>query len=262
MTRMLLDKELQELDTQVIRLGSLVDDALTRALAALETGDQDKAGSVVVSDTSIDDLHLAIEEHTFRTLALQQPLAGHDLRYLTSLVPVAIDLERIGDEAEAIAQNVLRMRPFRSAGLPQAETLMQQAQGGNSLLASGTAGDQFTEDSIIRGILDLGQQVRFLLQESIKAFADRDAETARSLWREHRLVAKGAYLVRRDLMAILEGAQAIAVLQHDPHLVQRATCLLWIAHELERAADHCSNICERIVFIVQGEIDMQPLSEQ
>ncbi|HET7639764.1 MAG TPA: PhoU domain-containing protein, partial [Ktedonobacteraceae bacterium] len=62
MTRALLDKELQELDAQVIRLGSLVDDALAQALAALETADQDKAGAVVVSDTPIDDLHLAIEE--------------------------------------------------------------------------------------------------------------------------------------------------------------------------------------------------------
>ena len=63
-------------------------------------------------------------------------------------------------------------------------------------------------------------------------------------------------------MLILEGAQAIPVLEHDPHMVQRATCLLWIAHELERAADHCTNICERIVFIVQGETDIEPSLEE
>jgi phosphate transport system protein len=39
-------------------------------------------------------------------------------------------------------------------------------------------------------------------------------------------------------------------------LMQRATYLLWIAYQLERAADHCTNLCERIVFIVQGETDM------
>src|SRR6266571_3829014 len=64
MTRILLDKELHDLDAQLMRLGSLVDTALAQALEAVETGDQDKAGIVVVSDAPIDDLHLAIEEHS------------------------------------------------------------------------------------------------------------------------------------------------------------------------------------------------------
>jgi phosphate transport system protein len=55
--------------------------------------------------------------------------------------------------------------------------------------------------------------------------------------------------------------RAIAALQGDPHVVQRATCLLWIAHELERAAVHCTNVCERVVFIVQGDTDMFPSAE-
>lgn len=256
MTRALLDKELQELDAQVIRLGSLVDDALAQALAALETADQDKAGAVVVSDTPIDDLHLAIEEHAFRTITLQQPLAGRDLRYLTSLVPIAIDLERMGDEAEAIALNVLRMLPLRSGGMLEAGTQIQveSMPGGES--------EQFTEASTVQGLLDLGQQVRSLLQETMRAFASRDTEAARRLWEKDTVIDKRAYVVRRDAMAILEGAQAVPALQHDPHLVQRATCLLWICHELERVADHCTNICERIVFIVQGETDIHPLLEQ
>jgi phosphate transport system protein len=244
-----------------MRLGSLVDDALAQALEALEMGDQDKAGAVVMSDTPIDDLHLAVEEHTFRTLTLQQPLGGRDLRYLTSLVPIAIDLERIGDEAEAIAQNVMRMMPFLSGGVLQADIPTQLVQAGNSLPTSGSEGEQFTEASIVQGILDLGQQVRSLLEETMKAFAGRDAQAARRLWEEDKMVDKGSYAVRRDLMAILEGAQAIPVLQHDPHMVQRATCLLWIAHELERVADHCTNICERVVFIVQGETDIEPSLE-
>jgi phosphate transport system protein len=262
MTRALLDKELQELDTQVIRLGSLVDDALAQALAALETADQNKAGAVVMSDTPIDDLHLAIEEHTFRILTLQQPLAGRDLRYLTSVVPIAIDLERMGDEAEAIALNVLRMAPFRFGEVLEAGTHIQQEQAESSPVASGGEGDQFIEASIIKGILDLSQQVRSLLRETMKAFAGRDTEAARRLWEKDTVIDRRSYVVRRDAMAILESAQAIPALQHDPLMMQRAPCLLWIAHELERAADHCTNICERIVFIVQGETDIHPLREQ
>jgi len=256
MTRALLDKELQNLDAQTIRLGSLVDTALAQALEALETGDQDKAGAVVVSDTPIDDLHLTIEEHTFRVLSLQQPLAGRDLRYLTALVPVAIDLERIGDEAESIAQHVLRMLPFRSARVPQADTYEPQEEEEADLTSAAGMNDQSTEALIMQGILELGREVRSLLQWTMKAFADRDAEAARSLWEQDKIVDQHSYVVRRDVMAMLEGAHALPALQHDPHVVQRATYMLWIAYQLERVAGHCTNICERIVFIVEGETDM------
>jgi phosphate transport system protein len=256
MPRVLLDNELQGLDAQVIQLGTLVDAALAQALEALEMGDQDKAGTVVVSDTTIDDLHLAIEERTFRVLTLQQPLAGRDLRYLTSLVPMAIDLERIGDEAEDIARNVLHLLPFRFAGTPQASTPVQQEQDEDSLIDAADAGDQLTEAAILRGILDLGREVRSLLQWTMKAFAERNAEAARNLWEQDKVVDKHSYIVRRDVMLLLEGARAIPALQDDPHMVQRATHLLWIVYQLGRVADHCTNICERIVFIVEGETDI------
>jgi len=146
----------------MIQLGSLVDTALAQALEALETGDQDKAGAVAVSDTPIDDLHAAIEDHTFRVLCLQQPLAGRHLRYLTALVPMAIDLERIGDEAESIAQHTLHMLPFRSAGVPQAGTYEQQEEA--DLASAAGMNDQSTEAVIMQGILELGREVRSLLQ--------------------------------------------------------------------------------------------------
>ncbi len=262
MTRAKLDKALQELDTQMRRLGSLVEHALAQALEALEMGDQGKAGAVIASDRPIGDLRLAIEEQTFRTLVLRQPPAGRDLRYLTLLMPMTIDLERIGDEAVAIAQNVLRMMPFRAGGVPEAETRTQQEQAENSLVTSGGEGDQFSEASIMQCILDLGQMVRSLLQETMQAFASRDTEAARRLWEEDKVVERGAYMVRRDVMAMLEGAHAMPALQHDPYLLRRATCLLWITDELERVVDYCTNICERIVFIVQGEIDIHPPLEQ
>src|SRR6266566_7702496 len=110
MSRTLLDKELQELDAQIIHLGSLVDVALGQALEALETDDLAKSGMVIEADTIIDSLRAAIEEHTIRLLTLQQPLGGRDLRYLTSVLSIVSDLERAGDGAAGIAQNILRMR--------------------------------------------------------------------------------------------------------------------------------------------------------
>src|SRR5881409_4065320 len=114
MTRAILDKELHELDTQIIHLGSLVDEALGLALEALETGDLAKAGMVIEADAIIDSLRAAIEEHTIRLLTLQQPLGGRDLRLLTSTLSIAGDLERTGDGAAGIAQIILRMTPLHT----------------------------------------------------------------------------------------------------------------------------------------------------
>src|SRR5437763_9434182 len=117
MARSLLDKELNELDRQIIQLGTLVDDALAKALEALKTGDLAKCGLVIEADAAIDGLRTAVEEHTIRLLTLQQPLGGRDLRYLTSALSIAGDLERTGDGAAGIAQIILRMTPLRSSAL-------------------------------------------------------------------------------------------------------------------------------------------------
>src|SRR6266496_1775411 len=249
MSRTLLDKELQELDAQIIHLGSLVDVALGQALEALETDDLAKSGMVIEADTIIDSLRAAIEEHTIRLLTLQQPLGGRDLRLLTSALSIAGDLERTGDGAAGIAQIILRMAPLRS-------NASQIAIDGNSSVSASEDG-QLTEASILNGMLELGREARRVLQGTMEAFANRDAKAARYIWEEDDVVDVRYHLVRHDLMAMLEGARAIPALQNDSRVLQRATYLLWIAHKLERIADHCTNVCERIVFIVEGETSMK-----
>lgn len=253
MTRALLDKELHELETQIIRLGSLVDDALGLALEALETSDQAKAGMVIEADAIIDSLRAAVEEHTIRLLTLQQPLGGRDLRLLTSTLSIAGDLERMGDGAAGIAQIILRMAPLRS-NVPQVVVEVHPAE------PAGEDG-QISEASILTGMLELGREARRVLQGTMEAFARSDASAARFIWEEDDVVDVRYHLVRHDLMAMLEGARAIPALQSDARILQRATYLLWIAHKLERIADHCTNVCERIVFIVEGETSMKHTQE-
>ena len=249
MARVVLDKELQELDTQIVHLGSLVDEALALALEALESGDLAKAGMVIEGDTIIDSLRVAIEEHAIRLLTLQQPLGGRDLRLLTSTLSIAGDLERTGDGAAGIAQILLRMAPLRS-------NASQVEIEANSPVSASENG-HITEASILNGMLELGREARRVLQGTMEAFANRDAKAARYIWEEDDVVDVRYHLVRHDLMAMLEGARAIPALQNDARILQRATYLLWIAHKLERIADHCTNVCERIVFIVEGESSMR-----
>lgn len=249
MARTVLDKELHELDDQIIRLGSLVDEALAKALEALETGDLAKSGLVIEGDIIVDSLRVAIEEHTIRLLTLQQPLGGRDLRYLTSALSIAGDLERIGDGAAGIAQIILRMVPLHGTEMLNVKIEIVPADGDNST--------QITEASIIQEILELGKEARRVLQGTMKAFAGRDVETARYIWEEDDVVDVRYHLVRHDLMALMAGAHAIPALRSDSLILQRATYLLWIGHKLERVADHCTNICERITFIIEGENDIQ-----
>jgi phosphate transport system protein len=255
-----LNTELQELNAQMTRLGSLVEHALSQVLAALEMGDRDKACAVVVGDTTIDDLHLAIQQHAFRTLIFHQPLPGRHLRYLSSLVPITNDLERIADEAEGITQIFLRMVPYHYAevGAGSGGQGGQLQETHDESRPTSTAGGvtQFPEKLLMRRILDLGQEVQSLLQRTMKAFTDRDAQAARSIWQEDQVVNKGHYLVSQDLLAMLEGSQAISALQRDPSMLQQVTYMLWIAYKFERMADHCTNICESIVFLVEGETDI------
>src|SRR5712692_8798929 len=183
-------------------------------------------------------------------LTLQQPLGGRDLRLLTSTLSIAGDLERMGDGAAGIAQILLRMAPLHNNS-----TTNIKIKVGHSKSASESG--QITEASILHSMLELGNEARRVLQGTMEAFANRDAKAARYIWEEDDVVDVRYHLVRHDLMAMLEGARAIPALQNDARILQRATYLLWIAHKLERIGDHCTNVCERIVFIVEGETSMK-----
>jgi phosphate transport system protein len=249
MPRATLDKELQELNNQISKLGSLVDEALGKALEALETGDLAQAGMVIEADSAIDHLRTTVEEHAIRLLTMQQPLGGRDLRFLTSALAIAGDLERTGDGAAGIAQNLLRMIPLRSNSSDIAVDVSSRSDE-----------PQISEVSVVKELLELGQEARRVLQGTMKAFEQRDAKAARYIWEEDDVVDVRYHLVRHDLMAMMAGAHAIPALQSDSKVLQRVTYLLWMAHKLERVADHSTNICERIVFMVDGESEFTPLS--
>jgi phosphate transport system protein len=245
MARTILDRELQELDAQIVRLGDMVDDALGKSLEALGAGDLAQSGMVIENDNLIDSLRATVEEHAIRLLTLQQPLGGRDLRFLASALSIVGDLERMGDGAAGIAQNVLRMAPLRGEMMPHVK--IDEEVAGKKLH------EEVSEETIMHGIQELGKEARRVLQGTMKAFAERDVKAARYIWEEDDVVDVRYHLVRHDLMAMMAGARAIPALQNDSLILQRATYLLWIAHKLERVGDHCSNVCERLLFIVEGE---------
>jgi phosphate transport system protein len=106
-TRSAFDRELAGIRDSIVRMGSLVDQAILRAGQAFETHDSAKAQQIIDDDIVINDLRYKIESDVNSCMALQQPMA-HDLRMLLASFIVSNELERMGDYAEGIARTVLR----------------------------------------------------------------------------------------------------------------------------------------------------------
>lgn len=137
-----------------------------------------------------------------------------DLRTLASILEIATELERIGDYGKGIARITLLI------------------------------GHQ----PLIKPIIDLPRMavmVQEMLQQSLEAFAARDVQLAQETAAQDREVDALYNQVYRELLTYI-----IA----DPRTIDQATHLLWVGHNLERAGDRVTNICERVVFTVTGKM--------
>lgn len=106
-TRSALDHSLTNIRDDILRLGSLVGQAVGHAVDAFVTSDAQLAQEVIRGDDEIDSLHHKLEESITTTVALQQPMAG-DLRRLIADLLITNELERMGDYAEGISRTTLR----------------------------------------------------------------------------------------------------------------------------------------------------------
>jgi len=137
-----------------------------------------------------------------------------DLRTLLAVTNIAAELERIGDYTEGIAKLALRV-----AGQPFIKPLID--------------------------IPRMAEESRRMLTSVLQAFADQDAEAACRIAESDAVVDTLYGQVFDDLLSIM---------MKDPQAIRQATYLLWVAHNLERIADRTTNIAERIVFVVSGEV--------
>lgn len=104
----IFDEELQRLKEKLLKMGSLVEDAIKNSIRALVERDNTLAASVIDNDRVINTLDVEIDEVSIRLLALRQPMAG-DLRFITTAMKITTDLERMGDLAVNIAERTLEL---------------------------------------------------------------------------------------------------------------------------------------------------------
>ncbi len=153
-------------------------------------------------------------EHQLMIMIATQQPMAHDLRLLASTMEINSELERMGDYAKGICNINIRM------------------------------GDT----PLLKPLIDLprmAQKGADMLHRALTAFVNEDVETARGIPSEDDEVDALYNQVYRELMTIILG---------DPSTIERASWLLWAAHNLERFADRVSNICERTIFIATGEL--------
>jgi phosphate transport system protein len=107
-TRTLFDQELAELKSGVVRMGSMVEQAIADSMRALVDRDNALAKMVIARDQDVNELHRQLRERAFMIMATQQPVA-RDLRLIVSFQHMVLELERMGDHAVGIARAAVRL---------------------------------------------------------------------------------------------------------------------------------------------------------
>jgi len=103
-------------------------------------------------------------------------------------------------------------------------------------------------EPFVKPLIDIprmAEKARSMLHRALQAFAGRDTDLARAIPAEDDEMDALYDQIFREL---------ITHIMVDPKLVDRASYLIWVAHNLERAADRVVNICERVIFMVTGEV--------
>lgn len=206
------NKDLEDLRNLVLSMGGLVEAQLSKAIDAVVSGDSELGLKVANDDYRVNDLEVSIDEECSRILATRAPAAG-DLRLIVAIIKTITDLERVGDEAEKIG-----------------------------FLASRLAAMDRPTDSY-RELKNLGNHVSHMLRDAMNAFARLDVDAAMNVIREDELVDHEYEAIQR---------QCITFMMEDPRSIKRVMNVTWAARSLERIGDHAKNICEYVVYMVQG----------
>lgn len=201
------------LKNRVAHMSLMVQEVVEQAVDAVLRADARLAQEVMTLDRQIDAEEVLVEKSAIDILALHQPAAS-DLRWLTSVIKVNSDLERIGDCAVNSAQRVLPL-----SRQPGYEPLPDLRLMGTTIIST--------------------------LRDTIKCFNLLDVELAQRVLRGDDVIDALYHQIVQDMLATLEtdGQKANLDLSN-----------IMIAKNFERIADHCTNIAEDVVYVHSGKI--------
>ncbi|MGI8588869.1 MAG: phosphate signaling complex protein PhoU [Chloroflexia bacterium] len=213
MARETFQRNLQEMQDNVLAMGSMVDRAIDRSTRSLQLRDLHLAREVVSGDQAINEERFKIEEQCLLLIATQAPMAG-DLRRLAAAMNIVTDLERMADHA-----------------------------AGNARICT-----MIGDEPPLKPLIDIPRMsdvCREMLHAALDAFVRADPDAAYAVANRDDEVDQLYDQIYRELLTFMMA---------DPSTINRATRLLWAAHNLERIADRVTNICERVVFLTTGRM--------
>lgn len=207
-------EELEQLSTNVSKMGGLAEAQLQSAIDAITRQDMALADRTVSQDQQLDDLEILIEENAVELIALRQPMAL-DLREAMTAIKIAADLERIGDLAKNISKRSL--------------VIFQ---------------DYETPNRLVQGLSRMGKLALGQLKLVLDAYTNRDVEMANKVWLSDEEIDEMYNSVFRELLTYM---------MEDPRMIGMCTHLLFVAKNIERIGDHATNIAETVSYLVTGD---------
>ncbi|WP_052889199.1 hypothetical protein [Thermogemmatispora carboxidivorans] len=239
---------------RLVQLGSLTSERLRLALTAVANVDLALASTLQQSDPQLAALGQSIEEEIGRWLAMSgKGLAQSEsqLRYLCSLPLLVSTLLQLAEETRELAR-LLRWLQFP----PSAPMAVSRAQGPNTSAASA-----LLVATLFERLTVFGQQASALTTASVGALARWDTQEAQRLWRRQRYFRCHLARLQHDLLTSLStpepGAQP---LEPGHEGSQRWLMLLWsFVSSLRDISLHGSTLCERLVYLVEGQRDIRAL---
>lgn len=205
--------EVGKLKKQILSLSAQVEESLILAVKSLLTRDEELAQQVIRGDFDVDEIEVEVEEEALKILALYQPVAT-DLRFLTAVLKINNDLERIGDLATNIAKRAVKMCKETALTMP----------------------DELGQAAI---------RTRDMVHDSLSAFVNFDAEQAKVVCGKDDDVDRLCKEVRRFVETQI---------QQDPARVSCYLDMLLASRNIERIGDHATNIAEDVIYLVEGTI--------
>ena len=207
------DRDIEDLKDLLLRMGAMVEDAITQSIRALLERDTTLAEEVIANDNRIDQMELEIDRLTLELIAKMQP-AAVDLRFVAAIMKITPELERIADLAQDVCERVIELN--REPPLKP-----------------------------MQAIPHLAQDAQTMVRQALDAFVRGDAALARQVIRQDDSVDQQTEQSFRELLTYM---------LEDPRNISRAIRLTFTGKYFERMADGATNICEMVVYLVEGKM--------
>ena len=207
------DADLENLRSQVLQMGGLVESQILGAIEGFSSGNRELLDRVINNEPRVNGYEVSIDGDCSHAIVKRQPAAS-DLRMIMAISKTVTDLERIGDEAEKIARMSVRIH---EGDRPSIQRFGEIRHAGNIAVQ--------------------------MLRQALDAFARLDAEQAAQVVREDAAIDD-------EFSAILR--QLVTFMMEDPRTISTALQIVWIAKAIERIGDHAQNMAENVIYIVKG----------